>query len=79
MSDEQTFDPEAFRAFELEGWERLGAGYQRYWAEMTSQAADPLLGGTNVTKGSRVLDEATGPGNIARAAEIGRASCRERV
>ena len=68
MSSEQTFDSEAFRAFELEGWERLGTGYQRYWAEMTLQAADPLLGGTNVTKGSRVLDVATGPGNIARAA-----------
>ena len=29
MSGEQAFDPGAFRAFELEGWERLVAAYQR--------------------------------------------------
>ena len=68
MSDERKFDPEAFRAYEFDGWERLGGGYRKYWADMTSQAAAPLLDGTNVTSGSNVLDVATGPGNIARAA-----------
>ena len=68
MSSDSDYDPVAFRAFEHEGWEQLGSGYQRWVAELTLQAAEPLLTGTNVIAGSRVLDVATGPGLIAQAA-----------
>ena len=68
MSSTTDYDPIAFRAFELEGWERLGSGYQQWFTELTSQAAEALLSGTNVIEGSTVLDVATGPGIVARAA-----------
>ncbi|MDP6342919.1 MAG: methyltransferase domain-containing protein [Alphaproteobacteria bacterium] len=68
MTDAPAFDAEAFREFEHGGWENLAAGYEKYWTEMTTDIAGPLLDGTKVGEGSRLLDVATGPGNIAGAA-----------
>jgi SAM-dependent methyltransferase len=58
----------AFREFEHEGWERAGEKYQRHFLAVTDQAAGPLLDAAGVGQGSRVLDVATGPGNVAAAA-----------
>lgn len=59
---------DAFRAFELAGWEKVPAHYDDAFTTLTSQAAEPLLDAAGVGAGSRVLDVATGPGMVAAAA-----------
>lgn len=61
-------DPDAFNAFEAEGWERRAEGYHDFFASITTRAIDPLLDAAAVGAGSRVLDVATGPGYVAAAA-----------
>jgi ubiquinone/menaquinone biosynthesis C-methylase UbiE len=61
-------DPEAFRAFEHEGWERIPERYHNAFASLTSQMATPLLDAVSVTRGVHLLDVATGPGYVAAAA-----------
>lgn len=65
---ENAFDPDAFRAFEHEGWNRLYEGYHNAWEHLTTQAVGPMLGATNVVAGSAVLDVASGPGYVSSAA-----------
>ena len=62
------FDPAAFRRFEHDGWERLSEGYHHHWEALTTQAIRRLLTGTDVVKGTRVLDVACGPGYVSGAA-----------
>jgi SAM-dependent methyltransferase len=61
-------DPEAFRAFELEGWEQVAGPYADHWTGLTGQAIDPLLAAVNARAETRLLDVATGPGWVAAAA-----------
>jgi SAM-dependent methyltransferase len=65
---EKTFDPDAFRTFEHEGWNRLYEGYHNAWEHLTTQAVPPMLDATNVGSGSAVLDVASGPGYVSGAA-----------
>ncbi len=65
-------DPDAFRDFEVAGWERKADPYHRVFGPITSRVIDPLLDAARVGPGTRVLDVATGPGYVAaRAAERG--------
>lgn len=68
MTTAQSVEAEAFREFEHAGWEQAGAGYCKHFLAVTNQAAPALLDAAGVGEGSRVLDVATGPGNIAAAA-----------
>jgi ubiquinone/menaquinone biosynthesis C-methylase UbiE len=61
-------DPDAFRAFELEGWQRIPRQYHIAFAALTSQTIPPLLDAVGVGAGVRLLDVATGPGYAAAAA-----------
>jgi SAM-dependent methyltransferase len=66
------YDPEAFTAFEIAGWERQAATYEASVGRVTSKVIDPLLDAAGVVAGSAVLDVAAGPGEIAaRAAARG--------
>lgn len=62
-------DPDAFNAFEAEGWERRAGGYHDFFAPITSQPIERLLDAAGVGAGSTVLDVATGPGYAAAAAQ----------
>ena len=65
-------DADAFNAFEAAGWEARADGYDDLVGRVTSRLADPLLDAAHVTRGTRLLDLATGPGYVAaRAAERG--------
>jgi SAM-dependent methyltransferase len=68
-----TFDPDAFRAFEREGHDRVAAGYQKSFTPITGLAVERLLGAASVGAGASVLDVATGPGPVAAAAAKRRA------
>ena len=59
-----------FREFEQAGWEeaRVVTTYHDHLAGITAQSADALLEAVDIRAGSRVLDVATGPGDIAGAA-----------
>ena len=63
-------DADAFRAFELAGWESAGKPdvYHSSWGKLTQQIVDPLLDSAGVRRGSRTLDLATGPGYAAARA-----------
>jgi SAM-dependent methyltransferase len=60
--------PDAFTAFEREGWGRSIAGYENTLATVTRQSVDATLDAAGVTAGMRVLDICTGPGMLAAGA-----------
>lgn len=63
------YDPDAFDAFEAEGWgTKDAAGYDALAGRVTSQLADPLLDAVGAGQGTRLLDVATGPGYVAERA-----------
>lgn len=65
-------DPEAFREFEVAGWEKKAEPYHRFIGPITRRVIEPLLDAARVGPGARVLDVATGPGYAAaRAAARG--------
>lgn len=68
MGKTSPIEPEAFRAFEHEGWQKVPQQYHNAFADLTSQATTPLLDAVEVKAGIRVLDVATGPGYVAAAA-----------
>ena len=68
MTDSREPDPLAFRAFEHAGWQQAATQYAQDFEQLTTQTVEPLLAATVVTKGTRLLDVATGPGYVARAA-----------
>jgi SAM-dependent methyltransferase len=69
---EVTIDPQAFRDFEIAGWEAKAGGYHRFFAPITGRVTEPLLDAAQVGSGTRTLDVATGPGYVAaRAAARG--------
>lgn len=61
------FDPEAFRTFEVAGWEEQAEAYHRFFAPITSRVIDPLVAAAEVDERARVLDVASGPGYGAAA------------
>lgn len=61
-------DAEAFRQFERDTHDRLAATYGDFFADVTRAMIAPLLDAARVTRGSRVLDVACGPGHLAAAA-----------
>jgi SAM-dependent methyltransferase len=54
-----------FDEFEAAGWEATAAGFDRYWRELTGRLVAPLLDAVDARPGSRVLDVACGPGDVA--------------
>jgi len=64
----QPLDPDAFRAFEHAGWERIPERYHESFANLTTQAIGPLLDAADVRGGAHLLDVAAGPGYVAGAA-----------
>src|SRR5262249_52071970 len=58
----------AFTQFEHDGWERAVGGYERGFLPLTRQAIEPLLEAARVGKGMRLLDLASGPGDLVAAA-----------
>src|ERR1043166_4829468 len=63
-----TFQPEAVRAFEHDGWQRAAARYNDTFAHATAPFVAPLLDAAGISAGQRVLDVACGPGHVAAAA-----------
>jgi SAM-dependent methyltransferase len=61
-------DTTPFDDFEAHGWERSAEGYAASFPRLTGRAVAPLLDAAHVRRGTRVLDVATGPGIVARAA-----------
>lgn len=61
---------QTFREFEQAGWEesRVVTKYHEHLARITTQSVDALLDAVGLSRGSRVLDVATGGGYIAGAA-----------
>ena len=60
-----TVDADAFKAFEVAGWEQQAPTYDDFFGQITQRFVDPLLDAAGVERGSRVLDVATGPGYAA--------------
>lgn len=59
---------EAFHDFELAGWEKAAAEYDRRFGGLTAQSMGPLLDAAGAAPGARLLDVACGPGHVAAAA-----------
>ena len=65
-------DADAFDSFESGGWELAAGAYDRFFSAVTGSVIDQLLDAAGVSRGSRMLDVATGPGYAAaRAAARG--------
>jgi ubiquinone/menaquinone biosynthesis C-methylase UbiE len=61
-------EAEDFKAFEAAGWSRRANTYGRVTGAITARFVEPLLEAARVGAGVRVLDVATGPGQVAAAA-----------
>jgi ubiquinone/menaquinone biosynthesis C-methylase UbiE len=68
MESSQNRNPGAFRSFEHAGWQNVSRQYHESFANLTSQAIEPLLNAVRAGKGTRLLDVATGPGYVAAVA-----------
>src|SRR5258707_9984219 len=62
------FDPEAVRAFEHAGWQRVAKAYDGTFAGATAPFVELLLEAGGVRSGMRVLDLCCGTGVVAAAA-----------
>lgn len=68
----ESSQPDAFKAFEHERWQSAARVYNDAFVRLTSQVVDSLLDAVGARPGIRLLDMASGPGQIAaRAAERG--------
>jgi ubiquinone/menaquinone biosynthesis C-methylase UbiE len=67
MTSPQSFEPTAFRAFELAGWESAAPFYADAIGGIARQMIGPLLTDTSVGPHMCVLDVGTGPGDVAAA------------
>lgn len=65
---QRSSEPEAFLAFERDGWNTVIGGYERVFGPLTAQTVAPLLDAAGVGAGRRVLDVCTGHGVMAAAA-----------
>ncbi|BBU29499.1 hypothetical protein BTHE68_32330 [Burkholderia sp. THE68] len=57
-----------FAAFEKNGWEHAAQFYEDYFGRLTVQSHPALLDALGIGPGTRMLDVAAGPGNLAAAA-----------
>ena len=73
-ANKMNIDPSAFRKFEHEGWQEIASRYDSGFAAVTTQSIPPLLDAARVSKGTRLLDIACGPGYAAAAASARGAS-----
>jgi SAM-dependent methyltransferase len=64
----QEFPSMDFHSFEQSGWERAAGRYGDAFGGLTSQTITRLLAAANVSRRTRVLDVASGPGYVAAAA-----------
>ena len=71
MRNNQHADPDPFWVFEHTAWERSARPYRNFWTRLTSQAIGPLLSGVLGSNTTRILDVATGAGNVAQTAVRG--------
>jgi len=62
-------EPDAFKQFELSGWEQSSEGYCQGFGPLTAQTVETMLESLKVSKGCRLLDVATGPGYLAAGAQ----------
>lgn len=60
--------PDPFWTFEHTAWERNTRSYHNFWTRLTSQTIEPLLSAVQRGDTTRLLDVATGAGNLAQAA-----------
>ena len=58
----------SFKRFEAEGWTARANSYDQLTGQATAAAAGPLLDAAGVASGTRVLDVASGPGQVSAAA-----------
>ncbi len=68
MSEQAAIDVNAFKEFERSGWQDAVEGFTRLHLPTTAQAAGPLLDAVAAGPGTRLLDVASGPGELAAAA-----------
>ena len=61
-------DPDPFWVFEHTAWERSAQPYHNFWTRLTSQAIERLLSAVQRGDATRILDVATGTGDLAQAA-----------
>ena len=59
--------PNPFWTFEHTAWERSARSYHKFWTRLTSQTIEPLLAAVQRGDTTRLLDVATGAGNVAQA------------
>lgn len=59
--------PDPFWVFEHTAWERSARSYHNFWTCLTSQIIEPLLSAVQRRSTTRLLDVATGAGNVAQA------------
>ncbi len=59
--------PDPFWTFEHTAWERSARSYHNFWTRLTSQTIEPLLSVVQRGDTTRLLDVATGAGNVAQA------------
>ena len=59
--------PDPFWTFEHSAWERSARAYHNFWTRLTSQTIEPLLSAVQRSGTTRLLDVATGAGNVAQA------------
>lgn len=63
-------DADAFHKFEVERWEKKAEPYHDFYGPITQRVIDHLLDAAAVSRGTKLLDVATGPGYVAaRAAQ----------
>ena len=59
--------PDPFWTFEHTAWERSARAYHNFWTRLTSQTIEPLIASVQRGDTTRLLDVATGAGNVAQA------------
>lgn len=68
MTDDQKFDPAAFRQFEHEGWDGVSGTYHESFGALTRLTVGALLDAAGAGEGMRLLDVACGTGNVTSEA-----------
>lgn len=64
------FDAAVFRDFERAAHGRRAGSYREQFAAVTARAIEPLLDAAGVSSGTRLLDVASGPGELAAQAVL---------
>jgi len=70
MNSQEPNPSRSFKDLEREGWISKASAYDAWIGQVTSGTIDPLLDAAHVTGGTRLLDVACGPGNVAGRAAL---------